>query len=98
MRKSVFITVIVLLSCFGVYGQISTNEEPVSFRTNIPALRVSENTQIVLPLLDMGKIRQEDKEDGIPPRFGYPYMRYAMCDTVLCLKVSHHTSRINENS
>ena len=74
MRKLVFITIIVLLPCFGVYGQISTLEEPISFRTNIPTLRTSEKTQIILPSLDMEKIQQEDEEDeanGIPPRFGY---------------------------
>ena len=76
MRKLVFITAIVFLPYFGVYGQISTLEEPISFRTNVPTLRASEKTQIILPSLDMKKIEQEDKEDeanGIPPRFGYPH-------------------------
>ena len=70
MKKLVFVTIIVLLAYFGVYGQISTKEEPVSFsRTNVPALRTNEKTQIVLPSLDMEKIQQEDKEDeanGMP--------------------------------
>jgi len=74
MRKSVFTSIVFLFfGCFA-YGQISTSEEPISFRTDVPTLRASEKTQIILPSLDMEKIQQEDKEDeanGMPPRFGY---------------------------
>jgi len=64
------------LFCLQVNAQISTGEEPISFKTNIPTLRVSENTQKTLPLLDMLEIAREDTEDefnGIPPRFGFPH-------------------------
>jgi len=74
MKKILYFTILLLFPFFAVYGQISTYEEPESFRTNLPALRVSEKTQIILPEIDMEKIRQEDKEDeenGFPPRFGY---------------------------
>ena len=62
------------LFCLQANAQISTREEPASFRKNVPDLRTSEKTQIILPSLDMEKIQQEDKEDdanGMPPRFGY---------------------------
>lgn len=73
MKKSIFIAVILLLP-FVIYGQISTQEEPVSFKTNIPALRTSERTVKSFASLDMKIIEQEDIEDesnGRPPRFGY---------------------------
>jgi V8-like Glu-specific endopeptidase len=57
-----------------VYSQISTDEEPISFRTNIPTLRGDKNTLKTLPSLDMERINEEDRADeanGIPPRFGY---------------------------
>ena len=62
------------LFCLHANAQISTREEPASFRANISTLRTSERTQVILPSLDMEKIQQEDKEDeanGMPPRFGY---------------------------
>ena len=74
MRRNIFTVTILLLSYCNMYSQISTDEEPISFRANIPALRDDKNTLKALPLLDMKKIEQEDKEDeanGIPPRFGY---------------------------
>ena len=76
MRNFIFVSSILLLLCFSVYGQISTNEKPVSFRTNMPTFRTSENTHKSLPQLDMPKIEKEDTEDeanGLPPRFGYKY-------------------------
>ena len=75
MKKFTY-TVIILFSSLVVYGQISTLEEPVSFRTNVPALKISEKTRKILPSLDMNKIGREDKEDetnGVPPRFGYKH-------------------------
>ena len=74
MKKYVFITIILFLSYYHIYGQISTKEEPVSFKTNVSILAINEKTQKNLPLLDMDKIRKEDEEDKskeIPPRFGY---------------------------
>jgi len=75
MRRKIFTITVLLLSYCTTYSQISTNEEPISFITNIPTLR-GENTLKTLPSLDMEKIKQEDKEDeanGIPPRFGYQH-------------------------
>jgi len=75
MKYRVFITAVLLLSCSFVYGQISTDEEPVSFsRTNVPAINTGERTVKSFSSLDMKSIEQEDREDeenGIPPRFGY---------------------------
>ncbi|MDR2962132.1 MAG: hypothetical protein LBU90_00600 [Bacteroidales bacterium] len=74
MTRKIFAAIILLLSYCTIYGQISTNEEPISFRTNIPTLRGDKNTLKAFSSLDMKKIEQEDKEDdenGIPPRFGY---------------------------
>ncbi|MCL2598248.1 MAG: serine protease, partial [Paludibacter sp.] len=74
MKKTIFLTMMALFSCYTLYGQISTNEDPVSFRRNIPVLIRSEKTQKIMPSLDMKKIEQEDIQDeanGMPPRFGY---------------------------
>ena len=76
MKKNIFTTIVWLFACYAVYGQISTQEEPVSFRTNVSALRSSERTNKMLPSLDMNKIEREDIEDesnGRPPRFGFPH-------------------------
>ena len=63
-------------SVFSSYGQLSTREEPISFKREIPALTLNETTQKIMPSLDMAKIEQEDKEDeenGVPPRFGFSH-------------------------
>ena len=75
MRKS-FFTIMVLFVSFSTYGQISTDEEPISFERSVTALTRNGNTEKVLPPLDMETIRQEDIEDeanGMPPRFGYKH-------------------------
>jgi hypothetical protein len=75
MRRYNLITVLVL--SFNIaYGQLSTEESPISFGKNIPALNISRNTHKVLPSLDMNRIEQEDMEDeanGMPFRFGYKH-------------------------
>ena len=66
----------VFLSCGLVYGQISTQEKPVSFTKQIPALSINEQSHKVLPPLDLNKIEQEDKENeanGMLPRFGFKH-------------------------
>ena len=76
MRKSVFIILIAFLFYQDLYGQISTMEDPISFKTTISAFKASERTQKILPSFDMKIVEQEDKEDeanGIPPRFGYSH-------------------------
>jgi hypothetical protein len=59
MKKIYFITAILFLSCVVLYGQISTQEEPLSFKRNLPELQTSEKTEKTFPLLDMKKIEQE---------------------------------------
>jgi len=59
----------VLLPSFAVYGQISTEEEPISLLRSIPALAKSEKTIKSFASLDMDKIEQEDMDDesrGVP--------------------------------
>ena len=76
MKRLFFAMIIIFLSHSIIYGQISTEEKPISFRTNIPDIRINANTQKILPQLDMSKIEREDIEDeenGIPPRFGYKH-------------------------
>jgi hypothetical protein len=76
MKRNLLTTVVLLLSYLHVFGQISTEEEPVSFRMNIPTLTRSERVHKIMPSLDMRKLEQEDREDevnGIPPRFGFPH-------------------------
>ena len=73
MRKYIFISIF-LFYCGVVYGQISTNEEAISYRRSIPDLIINGNAQKHLPPLDLSKIEKEDEEDeanGVPPRFGY---------------------------
>jgi hypothetical protein len=76
MKRNLLAVIVLFLSCSHVFGQISTDEEPVSFRMDIPVLQRSEKAQKSLPSLNMRKIEQEDIEDeanGMPPRFGYKY-------------------------
>jgi hypothetical protein len=84
MKKLIFTTIILLLSCV-TYGQITTQEEPISYRTNVPVLRTNETTQKLLPSFDMQKIRQEDikdEENGVPPRFGHKHkVNYSLANS-----------------
>jgi hypothetical protein len=76
MKKYIFVTIILFLSYLVMYGQITTEEEPISFGRNIPTLTRNETTQKILPPLDMNSIEQKDREDevnGRPPRFGFPH-------------------------
>jgi len=64
------------LTFFVSYGQTSTREEPVSLTREVPAMKINEKTQKIMPVLDMLKIEQEDAEDNlnnVPPRFGFPH-------------------------
>jgi len=79
-RRGIYPALTVLLLLFLTvtfsYGQVSTWEEPVSLSREIPAMKKNENTQKIMPFLDMLKIEQEDAEDnlnGVPPRFGFPH-------------------------
>jgi len=63
MKKSILV-IIIFSFHYQIYGQISTMEEPVSFKTKISAFTINEKSQKILPSLDMNKIRQEDKEAG----------------------------------
>ena len=72
--KKVFYLLLTLFISYGAYGQISTEEKPISFRASIPVLKINDKTHKTMPPLDMNRIEQEDEEDeanGIPPRFGY---------------------------
>ena len=77
MNKFSSATVILLLSAYSIYGQISTREAPVSSQTNVPELRSSTKTVKSFAPLDMLKIEQEDKADEakrLSPRYGYCHM------------------------
>jgi len=59
-----------------VYGQTTTHEKPVSLLKSIPPLTINGQTQKIMPNLDMSSIEKEDEEDrvnGIIPRFGYKH-------------------------
>lgn len=66
-----------ICALFSVKAQISTDEEPMSFRENSAPSRFSVPQDIrIMPTLDMNRIEQEDVQDeanGLPPRFGYPH-------------------------
>ena len=77
MRQTILLVSLFICVFFSVNAQISTDEEPVSFREgNIPSrFSVSQDIRI-MPALDMNRIEQEDAKDeanGLPPRFGYPH-------------------------
>jgi hypothetical protein len=77
-HKLFFLIVIVLQSILcNTYGQISTNEMPVSFSLqNFSAKSVIPAANKLMPALNMVLINQEDESDdknGLPPRFGYPF-------------------------
>ena len=74
MKKHIFTAIILFFLCSTLYGQITTEEDPISFGRNIPALSINPTTHKVLPPIDRYALEQEDKEDeanGIPPRFGF---------------------------
>ena len=77
MIQTILLMSLFICVFFSVNAQISTDEEPVSFREgNIPSrFSVSQDIRI-MPALDMNRIEQEDAKDeanGLPPRFGYPH-------------------------
>jgi hypothetical protein len=75
MKKHILIIFFFLLY-FVLYGQITTEEEPISFGRSIPALTINQITHKVLPSIDRYALEQEDKEDeakGMLPRFGFPH-------------------------
>jgi len=56
-------------------AQISTDEPPVSFSLSEDVLKDQKVELKTMPKLDMERIREEDEndeEEGMPPRFGYP--------------------------
>ena len=76
MRQFIIITSLVLLLSCTLCGQLSTREEPVSFKTNIPALSLNGKTHKIMPPLDTNKIRKEDSlrdANRLPLRFGYQH-------------------------
>ena len=70
-----------ILFCFCasiVNAQINIGGKPFSFNNQINIKKIIKNKKdkIILPPLDIEKIKIEDlkdKIDGIPPRFGYPF-------------------------
>ena len=77
MRQTILLMGLFVCTFFSVNAQISTDEEPVSFREGKIPSRFSVSQDIrTMPALDMNRIEQEDAKDeanGLPPRFGYPH-------------------------
>lgn len=78
-----YIRIILLLACLCFFpnaeAQISTNEKPISFNTDLELIVISKSSTpiVTMPKLDMAKIAKEDEEDELydmPPRFGYPHI------------------------
>ena len=55
MKKHIIISVLLFMLCFIVYGQISTDEDPISFRRDISVLKISEKSQKIMPSFDLKK-------------------------------------------
>ncbi|MCF0210564.1 MAG: T9SS type A sorting domain-containing protein [Bacteroidales bacterium] len=70
MMKGLYIVLVNVLFAFVAFGQISTNEKPISFfDKNIPTIDKIER----MPILDMETINAEDffeESEGVPFRFG----------------------------
>ena len=76
MKKIIFVSAILLLLHYVAHGQVSTQEKPLSFRIDVPALTASEQTQKLLPSLDMARALQEETAEigSVGPfRFGYKH-------------------------
>ena len=77
MRRTILLMSFFICAFFSANAQISTDEEPVSFREGKIPSRFSVSQDIrTMPALDMNRIEQEDAKDeanGLPPRFGYPH-------------------------
>lgn len=75
MKRTVFLISLFISAYFSANAQISTNEEPVSFREKTLSRSPSRDIR-TMPVLNMNLIAQEDMRDeanGIPPRFGYSH-------------------------
>jgi len=73
--KKIFLTVVVLLCfCCCIYSQISTEEYPISFGRDIPALTINRNTQKV-------NIYRTDLNSGIY------YVKMTMNEKIVVKKV-----------
>ena len=75
MKRTVILISLFISVYFSVNAQISTHEEPVSFREKTLSRSPSRDIR-TMPVLNMNIIEQEDEEDeanGIPPRFGYSH-------------------------
>lgn len=73
--KNIILICIYMLSFHIAFGQISTNELPISFGRSVPSVAKDTNSTKVLRSINMVAIEQEDIQDelnGLPPRFGYP--------------------------
>ena len=77
MKKLITLPAILLLSFSIMLGQITTQEDPISFRMVIPvSFNMNERTQKKMPAIDLARILKEDMEEeelGFPPRFGYKH-------------------------
>jgi len=76
MTKHIFTTIVLFFFFSNLLGQITTEEDPISFGKSIPTLTINETTYKVLSSIDLESLAQEDEEDkanGVPPRFGFPH-------------------------
>ena len=63
MKKYSLISLVFLFISGAAYGQITTEEKPISFKKEVPVLKTGGKPMKSLPSLDMKKIEQEDIED-----------------------------------
>ena len=75
-NKILIIIICLLLAGLKLQAQISTEEKPVSFKYNNEMFRTNNELKRTTPSIDLEALRIEDEEEeqqGIPPRFGYPH-------------------------
>lgn len=76
--KKLFLLWAIMVVHSNVFAQLSTNEQPISFNTNLKFTKETRSSAsvVTMPQLNVKKLEAEDREDeeyDMPPRFGFPH-------------------------
>ena len=75
-KASIFCMLLALLLPLTAKSQISTKEQPISFRYSENTFRTNSEKTRTMPPIDLEALKIEDEIEeqlGVPPRFGYPH-------------------------
>ncbi len=73
MRTKILSILLLFVTC-SLYAQISTNEKPIGLILNARSIQSNDKTIKLIKQPNIDYLKKEDKKDkenGIPPRFGY---------------------------